>query len=170
MAGRDIGAALFLIVCAVALIWLVIPAETIPGDEGELPQAFMPTLAAAAILVAAALVFTRAALGRARERKAGRAAAAAVAGGEAVEGQAAAPEHQPIDRVFWAVLAGATLLFGLALAVLGRFGFLAGSAVAILAFGLAFHRGAWRAIAVLAVALPAAAYFLVLHVLGLALP
>ena len=169
MAGRDIGAALFLIACAVALIWLVIPAETIPGDEGELPQAFMPTLAAAAILVAAALVFTRAALERARERRAGR-AATAVAGGEAAEGQAAAPEHQPIDRVFWAVLAGATLLFGLALAVLDRFGFLAGSAVAILAFGLAFHRGAWRAIAVLAVALPAAAYFLVLHVLGLALP
>ena len=168
MAGRDIGAALFLIVCAVALIWLIIPAETIPGDEGELPQAFMPTLAAAAILVAAALVLTRAALGRARERRAGRGPAAP--GGEAVEGPAAAPEHQPIDRVFWAVLAGATLLFGLALAVLGRFGFLAGSAVAILAFGLAFHRGAWRAIAVLAVALPAAAYFLVLHVLGLALP
>ena len=172
MAGRDIGAALFLIVCAVALIWLVIPAETIPGDEGELPQAFMPTLAAAAILAAAALVFTRAALERVRERKTGRAVAVAVAeaGGEAVEGQAAAPEHQPIDRVFWAVLAGATLLFGLVLAVLDRFGFLAGSAVAILAFGLAFHRGGWRAIAVLAVALPAAAYFLVLHVLGLALP
>ena len=171
MAGRDIGAALFLIACAVALIWLVIPAETIPGDEGELPQAFMPTLAAAAILVAAAFVFTRAALERARERRAGRAAtAAAVAGGAAAEGQAAAPEHQPIDRVFWAVFAGATLLFGLALAVLDRFGFFAGSAVAILAFGLAFHRGAWRAIAVLAVALPAAAYFLVLHVLGLALP
>ena len=168
MAGRDVGAALFLIVCAVALIWLVIPAETIPGDEGELPQAFMPTLAAAAILVAAVLVFTRAAIGRARGRKAGR--AAAVPGGEAVEGQAATPEHQPIDRVFWAVLAGTTLLFGLALAVLGRFGFIAGSAVAILAFGLAFRRGAWRAIAVLAVALPAAAYFLVLHVLGLALP
>ena len=168
MTGRDLGAALFLIVCAVALIWLIIPAETIPGDEGELPQAFMPTLAAAAILAAAALVFTRAVLERARERKAGH--AAAVTGGEAVEGQAAAPEHQPIDRVFWAVLAGTTLLFGLALAVLGRFGFLAGSAVAILAFGLAFQRRAWRALAVLAVALPAAAYFLVLHVLGLALP
>ena len=164
MAGRDIGAALFLLAGAALLIVFVIPAETIPGDEGELPQAFMPTLAAAAILVAAALVFARAARERARERNAGR------VGDEAVAGQAAAPEHQPIDLLFWAVLAGATLLFGLVLAVLDQLGFLAGSAVAILAFGLAYRRGAWMALAVLAVLLPAVAYFLVLHGLGLALP
>ena len=167
MAGRDIGVALFLLGGAALLIWMVIPAETIPGDEGELPQAFMPTLAAAAILAAAALVLARAVLERARERKSGRAAAV---GDDAVAGQVAAPEHQPIDRVFWAVLAGASLLFGLVLAVLGHFGFLAGGAVAILAFGLAFRRGAWLALAVLAVVLPAVAYFLVLHGLGLALP
>jgi len=167
MAGRDIGAALFLLAGAVLFIVFVIPAETIPGDEGELPQAFMPTLAAAAILVAAALVFARATLERARRRNAGRVAAV---GDEAAAEPVTAPEHQPIDRVFWTVLAGASLLFGLVLAVLGHFGFLAGGAVAILAFGLAFRRGAWMALAVLAVLLPTVAYFLVLHGLGLALP
>ena len=167
MAGRDIGAALFLLSGAALLIWLVIPAETIPGDEGELPQAFMPTLAAAAILAAAALVFARATLERSRGRNDGRAAAV---GEPAPAEPVAAPEHHPIDRVFWTVLAGATVLFGFILAVLGQLGFLAGSAVAILAFGLAFDRGAWLALVVLAVLLPAVAYFLVLHGLGLALP
>ena len=60
MAGRDIGAALFLLIGAALLLWFVIPAETISGDEGELPQAFaiavpltfyMSPLAAIAFLI-----------------------------------------------------------------------------------------------------------------------
>ena len=166
MARRDIGAALFLLAGAVLLVWIVIPAETIPGDEGELAQAFMPNLAAVTILVAAALVLVRAGAERARERR----AVPAQGTGEQPAAGAAEPERQPIDRVFWTVLVGAILVFGLVLAVLGRFGFLVGSGAAILAFGLVFSRRAWVGIAALAVLLPAASYYLVLHGLGLALP
>lgn len=166
MAGRDIGAALFLFVGAVLLIAIVIPAETIPGDEGELSQAFMPTLAAAAILLAAALVLVRAVYVHLRARR-------ALPGQDAGEGPAAEvaePERQPIDRVFWVVLAGAALLLGAVLGLILHFGFLVGSGAAILVFGLVFNRRAWVGIAALATLLPAAAYYLVLHGLGLALP
>ena len=71
MAGRDIGAALFLLIGAALLLWFVIPAETISGDEGELPQAFMPSLAAVTILVAAALSLIRATTTHTRERRSG---------------------------------------------------------------------------------------------------
>ncbi len=167
MAGRDIGAALFLLVGAALLVGVVIPAETIPGDEGELAQAFMPTLAAAAIAAAAGLILARAVSDRSRVRRGG----ASRADDEEVPDPASAePERQPVDRFFWSVLAGATLLFGVVLAVLGEFGFLAGGGVSILAFGLVFSRRSWPALAVLAFLFPAAAYFLVLHGLGLALP
>ena len=167
MAGRDIGAALFLLAGAALLVGVVIPAETIPGDEGELAQAFMPTLAAAAIAIAAGLILVRAVSERVRARR-GTHSGPEVP--EVPDPASVEPERQPIDRFFWSVLAGATLLFGLVLAALGGYGFLVGGGASILAFGLVFGRRRWPSVLALAVLFPAAAYFLVLHGLGLALP
>ena len=153
MAGRDIGAALFLLIGAALLIRIVIPSETIPGDEGELAQAFMPTLAAVTIAAAAT-------------------AGEATHGGPEREAVPAEPEQGPIDRVFWMVLAGGALLFVLVLALVGQLGYLIGSGATILLFGLAFNRNrrAWVFIIAVAVLLPPPAHVLVLYGLGLALP
>ena len=173
MAGRDIGAALFLLIGAALLIRIVIPAETIPGDEGELAQAFMPTLAAVTIAAAASLVLIRAVAARFRDSRAAAATTGeATHGGPEREAVPAEPEQGPIDRVFWMVLAGGALLFVLVLALVGQLGYLIGSGATILLFGLAFNRDrrAWVSIIALAVLLPPAAHVLVLYGLGLALP
>ena len=166
MAGRDIGAALFLLVSAVLLLWFVIPAETIPGDEGELPQAFMPSLAAVALAAAAALILLRAAAALLRDRRSGKTAIAA----PAREDGPAPPEEAAIGGAFWAVLAGSLLFFTLILVLLEQMGFIAGSGAAILVVGLAFNRRSVVAVGALAILLPAASHVLVLYGLGLALP
>ena len=166
MAGRDTGAALVLLIGAVLLLWFVIPAQTIPGDEGELAQSFMPSLAAVTILAAAALILVRAAAGAVRKRQSGAAPNPPAESGTAP----AMPEEAAIGRPFWMVLGGTVLGFSIILALLELFGFLAGSAAGILIFGLAFRRRSLVTFVVLAVLLPAASYVLALHGLGLALP
>ncbi len=157
-AGRDAAAALVSLIGAILLIWVVIPAETIPGDEGELSQAFMPSLAAAVILVTAVVTLFR------TSRR----------GWEPPDHDTGSsgltPEEMPVDRIFWGVLAGALVIFTVVLFLIDRFGHLPGSMAAILFFGLVFNRRAWIGIAALAIAFPVVVHIAVFHGLGLSLP
>lgn len=149
----DIGSALCVLAVALALIFFVIPAQTIPGDDGELSQAFMPTLAATMAAAASVLMLFQAARTRL-----------------AVKSKPAAAKDNPPDSRFWMVFAAATMLFLFSLVAIRYLGFVIAGTLTIAAFGLLFNRRAWKSIAVLSVLFPIVTYVLVRQGLGLALP
>lgn len=143
MSRLEIASGLVLAVAGLALAVWVIPAQSVPGDEGEIAPAFMPT--------AAALTFV--ALGVLQ----------AIAGWR----------HAPGADAGWGrYLLAAGVGLALATALIAWTGFVIGGAVSVLTLGLLMGaRGSarWWLIGV-ALALPLLTHTLAWHGLRLALP
>ncbi len=155
MADLIAGAALTLI--GVVLIFLVIPAETVPGDEGEIAPALLSTAAMTVIAVLGFLIF----LSALRRRP----DSGLVADSMAVDWGAV--------RFFFAVALGLSAAW---LAV-WALGFVASGILIVIGFALFLLRGIpwrdWRlavSITLVAVTVPVAIYLLVWHGLRLSLP
>ena len=143
----DVAAGLVLAAAAAAAALWVIPEQAVPGDEGEIAPALLPTLAAVAVAVFALVQALATALGRSGE---------------------------PVDFDGRAVLfaVAATAALAAAVALIAWAGFRVGGVVAIAAIGLAMRPARSVAVWLLVVAavLPLATYALAWHGLRLALP
>lgn len=154
LANLITGAALA--VTSVVFMFWIIPAETVPGDEGEIAPALLPMAAMTVMGVLGAWVFVSALWRR--------------PGSPAEEGSFSI--NWPSVRFFFAV---AGLLFG-ALAAVEYLGFIASGALIVIGFALFLERNfkqeRWIGVSVVLVAatVPVTIYFLASYGLRLSLP
>ena len=155
-AGKDAFLGVVFALAGLLLLVWIIPAETIPGDDEELSQAFMPSVAAWLFMACGVFLALK---GLVHMR---------VAGSEPATLETS--DADATDLLFAkALCVGSVALFGALLAIY-VLGFLVGGALAIFAFVLAFDRTRLLGGAVIAIAVPPVLYALAWHGLRLALP
>lgn len=143
----DISVALVLALLALIGVFWAVPRETIPGEPGEIAPGALPSFALWTIFGCAVWQ-----------------AVISLTGKVAASGS--------IDRFSLLFLGIGGLALLLAMAAIWGFGYVAGGILCILAIGVAMRPkgAAWVWLAVVAVGLPVAIYYLSWHGLRLSLP
>ena len=131
MKKADIVTALFLLVTGLVMIFVIIPAQTYPGEEYGVPPATVPTAAMAVVTVMAGILLVQRLLGRRKKEK---------------------DTPSPMRRLQWLHIAGFTALLFVGLAAIKFLHFIPGG-ILILAV-LMIITGQRKALTIILVSVP----------------
>ena len=131
MKKADIVTALFLLVTGLVMIFVIIPAQTYPGEEYGVPPATVPTAAMAVVTVMAGILLVQRLLERRKNEK---------------------DTPSPVKRLQWLHIAGFTILLFAGLAAIKFLHFIPGG-ILILAV-LMIITGQRKALTIILVSVP----------------